>query len=246
MQVLKNIFGRIWAAWGLLTFIVTFLLIFLPSMLANAFKDYKKGQTYFLAVSRIWMHTWLFLIGCPVKVYGRKNFSKNESYIVVFNHNAFLDVNLSAPFVGGPNKTIAKDSFAKVPIFGLFYKRGSVLLNRNDDRSRQRSFEEMKKVLSLGINMCIYPEGTRNRTNQPLKPFYDGAFKLSFETNKKILPCVIFGTKKAMPINKKFYLLPTKLEMHFLPPLSPKGNVKSFKEDVYNIMVEEYLRGTHD
>lgn len=245
MQTFKNIFARIWAFWGLLSFALTFLLIFIPSMLSYAFSDYKKGQTYFLAVSRVWMKMWLFLIGCPVKVYGRENFSKNESYIVVFNHNAFLDVNLSAPFVGGPNKTIAKESFAKVPIFGLFYKRGSVLLNRNDDRSRQKSFEEMKRILALGINMCIYPEGTRNRTDQPLKTFYDGAFKLSFATRKEILPCVIFGTKKAMPISKKFYLLPTKLEMHFLPPVAPHGTVKIFKDQIFNIMLDEYVRGKY-
>lgn len=243
MQIFKNIFARIWALWGLITFIVTFLIIFLPSMVANLFSDYKKGQTYFLAISRIWMNAWLFLIGCPVKVYGRENFEKGETYIVVFNHNAFLDANLSAPFVGGPNKTIAKESFAKVPVFGLFYKRGSVLINRNDDRSRQKSFDEMKKILALGINMCIYPEGTRNRTDQPLKKFYDGAFKLSFATQKRILPCVIFGTKKAMPIDKKFYLLPTKLEMHFLPPVAPHETVKILKEEVFNIMLEEYNKG---
>ena len=80
-------------------------------MLAHLMNE-TKGQKYFIAVSRIWMNVWLFLIGCPVKVSGKENFKPGIAYIVVFNHNALLDVPLSAPFVPGGNKTIAKASFA--------------------------------------------------------------------------------------------------------------------------------------
>lgn len=242
MTLLKNIFARIWALWGLLTFIITFLIFFLPSMIAYAIPE-PGGQSYFIGLARVWMRTWLFLIGCPLKITGRKNFKKGETYVVVFNHNALLDVPLSAPFVPGPNKTIAKDSFAKVPLFGWYYKKGSVLVNRRDDRSRQKSFEEMKKVLLTGMHMCIYPEGTRNRTNQPLKSFYDGAFKLAISAQKDIIPCIITGTKKAMPIHKPFSLLPTKLSMQFLPPEPPGTDVKELKERIYNIMLTEVSRG---
>ena len=62
MRILKNILGGIWATWGLVTFIVTFLIIIGPSMISNLFKDYKKGQDFFIAVSRIWIRFWLFLI----------------------------------------------------------------------------------------------------------------------------------------------------------------------------------------
>ena len=242
MNSLKNIFGRIWALWGLVTFILTFFIIFLPSMLSHLMKD-PAGQKYFIGVSKIWMDVWLFLIACPVKVLGKENFKKGNAYIVVFNHNAFLDVPLSAPYVPGANKTIAKASFAKFPVFGQFYKRGSILVDRNNDKSRTKSFDLMKKVLASGMHMCIYPEGTRNRSNEPIKPFYDGAFKLSIAAGKEIIPCVIIGTKKAMPINKKFFLYPTRLQMHFLPAVSPAGKtVKELKEKVFNKMVEEYCR----
>lgn len=242
MNYLKNIFARIWALWGLITFIITFLIIFLPSMAAYLFKE-PGGQVYFIKISRLWMNCWLFLIGCPLKVCGKENFEKGKAYIVVFNHNAFLDVPLSAPYVPGSNKTIAKASFAKIPLFGLFYSKGSVLVDRKNERSRMKSYDQMKKVLANGMHMCIYPEGTRNRTNEPIKPFYDGAFKLAVDTKKDIIPCVITGTKKAMPINKSFYLLPTKLRMDFLPPVS-SGNTtaKDLKEKVYLLMKDQYLK----
>jgi 1-acyl-sn-glycerol-3-phosphate acyltransferase len=235
------IFGRIWALWGLITFLVTFLVIFPVAMLSHLMDD-EKGQKYFIAVSKIWMNVWLFLIGCPVKVSGKENFKTGEAYIVVFNHNALLDVPLSAPYVPGANKTIAKASFAKIPLFGSFYARGSVLVDRSNDRSRRKSFEAMKRVLAKGMHMCIYPEGTRNRSNEPIKPFYDGAFKLAMATKKEIMPCVISGTKKAMPINKKFFLLPVRLKMQFLAPESTTGKtVSELKEKVHAEMVKVYV-----
>jgi 1-acyl-sn-glycerol-3-phosphate acyltransferase len=239
-NIFLDIFARIWALWGLISFVITFLIIFIPSMLSYLFPQ-KKGQDYFIAVSRWWMNIWLPLIGCSLKVNGREYFKKGENYVVVYNHNAFLDVPLSAPYIPGGNKTIAKASFAKVPIFGLFYKRGSVLVDRNSNQSRLKSFDDMKKVLEQGMHICLYPEGTRNRTNEPLKPFFDGAFKLAVDTQKQVMPCVIHGTKKAMPINRKFYLLPTRLTMNFLPPVSPAGmGSKVLKETVFKIMYDEY------
>jgi 1-acyl-sn-glycerol-3-phosphate acyltransferase len=238
----KNVFARIWATWGILSFGLSFIIIFLPSMAAYLFKNENRGQAYFIWVSKMWMDTWLFFIGCPLKVTGREHFKKGENYVVVFNHNALLDVPLSAPHVPGPNKTIAKASFAKVPIFGWFYRRGSVLVDRNNDRSRIKSFEDMKEVLLSGMHMCIYPEGTRNRTSEPMKPFFDGAFRIAIDTQKAIIPCVISGTKRAMPIHKKFYLWPTRLRMDFLPA-EPPGSLKTkaLKEIVFHKMTDHYI-----
>ncbi|MEO7523072.1 MAG: lysophospholipid acyltransferase family protein [Ferruginibacter sp.] len=243
MKTAKNIFAGIWCLWGLITFVATFLIIFLPSMLSYAMPEVS-GQRYFIRISRIWMRVWLFLIGCPVKVTGRKNFVEGENYIVVFNHNALLDVPLSSPFVPGPNKTIAKASFAKIPLFGWFYSKGSVLVDRKDDKSRSKSLEAMKAVLASGMHMCIYPEGTRNRTPEPLKKFYDGAFLLAVTTGKKIMPCIITGTKQATPIDKNFYLMPTPLKMHFLPPVSPeKMRAKELNKKVFDQMSDYYRTG---
>ncbi len=242
-NVLLDIFARVWAAWGLLSFAITFLVAIIPARFAGLYKDYVAGQRYFLRVARIWMHVWLRLVGCPVKITGYDNFNPAESYVVTFNHNALLDVPLSAPFVPGANKTIAKASFAKVPVFGWFYSRGSVLVDRTNEKSRLKSYEQMKEVLRQGMHMCIYPEGTRNRTDQPLKSFYDGAFKLAVDTKKSIMPCIITGTKKAMPIHKKFYLLPTRLGMHFLEPVSTEGlTAEELKKKVFAVMLDAYVQ----
>jgi 1-acyl-sn-glycerol-3-phosphate acyltransferase len=243
MKIIKNILGGIWATWGLITFVITFLIFFGPSMLSYLYKNFAKGQAFFITVSRVWIRIWLVLIACPFKIFGKEHFKKDKNYIVVHNHNAFLDVPLSCPFVPGGNKTIAKDSFTKVPIFGWFYKRGGVMVDRKDERSRVKSFEAMKDVLAQGMHMCIYPEGTRNRTDKPLKDFYDGAFKLAVDTKNEIIPCIIVGTTKAMPIRKGFFLKPTKLELHYLPAVSPENmDAKTLNKKVHALMLEEFLK----
>jgi 1-acyl-sn-glycerol-3-phosphate acyltransferase len=246
LKIFKNIFARFWAFWGIVSFIVTFLIIFIPSMFCHLFSDEKKGQTYFIRVSTLWMRIWLALIGCPLKIRGYSNFEKNKNYIIVFNHNALLDVPLSSPFVPGANKTIAKASFAKVPLFGLFYKRGSVLVDRKDEKSRIKSYEMMKAVLLSGMHMCIYPEGTRNRTALLMKPFYDGAFRLAIETGKEIIPCIIKGTKEAMPIDKTFYLMPHKLSINFLSPVSQDNlSSKELNKKVFDLMWYELEKSSN-
>jgi len=241
MSILKNIAGRIWAFWGIISFIITFFIIFIPSMIAYLIPD-PKGQNYFIAVSKIWMTCWLYLVGCPLKVNGKEKFKKGETYIVTCNHNSMLDIPISCPFIPGGNKTIAKNSFVKVPLFGWFYRKGAVLVDRKNEISRRKSFEQMKKVLANGMHMSIYPEGTRNRSDAPLKKFYDGAFKLSMATNKPIIPAVIFNTKKALPVNKSFYFIPHRLRMDFLDPIFPDGlTVEQLNEKVFAAMKMHYL-----
>src|SRR5439155_14872246 len=109
-----------------------------------------------------------------------------------------MDVPLTSPGIPGANKTIAKIEMARIPLFGMIYKRGSVLVDRKSEESRRKSFNKMKEVLQMGMHMCIYPEGTRNKTNEPLQRFHDGAFRLAVETKKDIMPAVIFYTNKVL------------------------------------------------
>lgn len=245
MKLLKDILGKFWAFWGIISLIGTFLVIYIPSMITWLLPE-PKGQRIFIGIARIWMNIWLRLVGCPVKIKGRQNFQRGKSYIVTCNHNSLMDVPLSSPFIPGANKTIAKSSFAKVPLFGFYYMKGAVLVDRKSEKSRKESFEKMKLVLKKGMHMCIYPEGTRNRTNEPLKKFYDGAFKLATDTGTDIIPAIILNTRKAVPVHKSFYFLPHKLEMHFLPPVSVENKeTEELREEVFVIMKKYYLEHQH-
>lgn len=240
MKIFKEIFGRIWAVWALLSFIATFFIFYIPAMLCWLIPE-PKGQDIFIKTARLWMNVWLHMAGCPIKIKGKENFAPGKVYVVTCNHNSLMDVPLSCPYIPGPNKTIAKNSFAKIPLFGFFYMKGSVLVDRKSEASRRQSYEKMKAVLAKGMHMSIYPEGTRNRTAEPLKKFHDGAFKLAADTGTAIIPAVIFNTKKALPPGKPFYFWPTRLRMDFLAPVATNGmSYLELKEKVFGIMKDHY------
>jgi 1-acyl-sn-glycerol-3-phosphate acyltransferase len=240
MKLFKEIFARFWALWGIIAFISTMLIAFIFYLPCFVIKEPYAGRWH-RKVSRPWQVIFLSLIGCPFKVTGSEHFQPGKNYVVTCNHNSLFDILIATPFMPSANKTIAKSSLSYIPVFGWIYAAGSVLVNRKSDKSRRESFYKMKQMLDLGFHMVLYPEGTRNRTNDPLKSFYDGAFKLAVEAQKPIIPAIIFNTTKVLPVNKKFYLFPHKLEMHLLPSVeSFNTSPKELKVKVFRIMWDYY------
>ncbi len=240
LKVWKGIFARIWALWGLISFIVTITIAFIFYSPCFMIKEPAAGNWH-RRVSRVWMTIYLFLIGCPFKVMGLEYFQKKKNYVVACNHNSLIDILITTPFMPKANKTIAKSSLAYIPVFGWIYSAGSVLVNRKSNKSRTQSFIKMKQAISTGFDMVIYPEGTRNRTNKPLQPFQDGAFRLAVNTSVAIMPALLFNTKKTLSPDRLFYLYPHRIEMHFLPPV-PSSNisVKDLKNKVFEMMWNYY------
>lgn len=246
MKVLKNILGAIWAVWVILIFVGTMLIVVVPICLTYLIPE-PAGVRIFAFISRMWMIVFLNLAGCPFRFYGKENFKKGQNYVVVANHSSLMDVPLLTPFLPGGNKTIAKRSMAKTPLFGWIYTRGSVLVDRDSDASRRHSYEAMKQVLKTGLHMVLYPEGTRNRTGQPLKSFYDGAFRLAVDAQKDVIPVCLFGTAKVLPPHKKFYFRPAFLRIYILPAIPIQGHTAtSLKQASFDAMwkfIEEKKSG---
>jgi 1-acyl-sn-glycerol-3-phosphate acyltransferase len=243
MKVIKEIFGRIWALYAATVFISTMLLFLIPFLLFCYFKKDPGKTKRFTRWSKYWIDGFLLLTLSPLKIKGRENFVPGENYIVLCNHNSFMDVPITTPAIPGGNKTIAKIELSRIPLFGLLYKTGSVLVDRKNEASRKESFNKMKEVLGMGLHMCLYPEGTRNKTSQPLRPFHNGAFRLALDTKKSLIPALIFNTRKVLPANKTFYAMPHKVEIHFLDPVSVNTNetVEELRERVHKIMSEYYI-----
>jgi 1-acyl-sn-glycerol-3-phosphate acyltransferase len=238
-----EIYARICAFWGLILFVVTMLLFMIPFLLFSYSQPDPTRNRRFIRYARVWMAVYLTGIGCRLRTKGREKFKKGENYIVVFNHNSLMDVPISSPGVPGANKTIAKTSFAKVPVFGMLYRTGSILVDRNSEASRRDSFIKMKEVLDMGMHMTLYPEGTRNQTDLPLKTFHNGAFRLALTTGKAIIPAMIFHSKFVLPANKTFFLRPHRLVLHFLDPILPLPgeSADELKDRVHQIMEDYYV-----
>jgi len=239
MSRLKNILGRLYAIYGSLVFAANILVMYIPMWVISRLPEPERTRRFFPLV-RGWMKIFMPMLFCPVRRKGLENFEPGVTYVVVCNHNSLMDVPVTTPGVPGYHKTLAKIEMARTPLFGIMYKIGSVLVDRKDESSRHRSYEEMKQVLNMGMHMTLYPEGTRNKTNDPLKSFYDGAFSLAIDTQHSIMPAVLFNTRKILPPGRFFYALPHRVDFHFLPPISTKGLTKddlpALKEKVFKIM----------
>jgi 1-acyl-sn-glycerol-3-phosphate acyltransferase len=247
MNIIKNILGRIFALWAMIMWIVTMLLFWIPMWITRFWSEPKRS-TYFLNVANWWLKIFFFFTGTRLTIKGRDNFEKGQNYIVICNHNSLMDPPVSSPAIPAPNKTIAKMELARIPIFGMIYKGGSVLVDRKNNNSRRESYLRMRDVLANGMHMVIYPEGTRNKTGKPLKDFHDGAFKLAVDTGKPIMPSILYGTGKAMPPDKTFYFWPTRLEMHFLDPVpvSVQDDPQRVKENMHRLMWDYYVQNNPD
>lgn len=238
---MKKVIYGLCALWALLVFTITLLIVYLPVALAGLIPEPRRTVVVF-ALFRAWMSLFFLLSGVRRKYTGRHHFAPGQRYVVVCNHRSFMDVPLTSPGIPGANKTIAKIEMARIPVFGLIYRRGSVIVDRKNEESRRASYGKMKEVLAMGMHMCIYPEGTRNKGTAPLQRFHDGAFRLAVETGTPVIPAVIRGTARILPPAAALYFRPGRVSMKFLPPVPSVGkSVEGLKSEVFGMMEAELL-----
>lgn len=152
-------------------------------------------------------------------------YNAKTGYVVVSNHAAVIDI--PSNMLSSPKtilfKFLGKAEAGKVPLFGPIVKTFCILVDRKDKVSRKESYTEMKHQLNKGFSVLIYAEGTRNRTNQPLKEMYDGAFRLAIETQTPIVVNTLVGTKFLNPPQYLFNYRPGTVHSYWSKPISVNG-----------------------
>jgi 1-acyl-sn-glycerol-3-phosphate acyltransferase len=87
----------------------------------------------------------------------------------------------------------------KIPLFGFFYKRTCILVDRGCSKSRLKVFNEAQKRLDRGLSVCIFPEGgVPDDESLLLDTFKDGAFRLAIEHQIPIIPISFADNKKRL------------------------------------------------
>lgn len=111
------------------------------------------------------------------------------------------------------------------------------MVDRSSEESRKRTKDAMRNEVANGVGVLVFAEGTRNRTNAPLTPFKDGAFKIAAETGAEIVPFCIINAKKILPPNS-FWMRPGTISIYYLPPvkIADFPTYDDFKQFVYNQM----------
>lgn len=127
-------------------------------------------------------------------VYGIENIPKEESLIFAGNHKHALD-----PIVVMSNTNRVVHYMAKEELFKglhgiLFEKIGLIKIHRN--KSNPLAVIEAENILKEGGTIGVFPEGTRNRTENELLKFKHGTVVIAKKTNTKIMPFAIKGKYK--------------------------------------------------
>lgn len=128
------------------------------------------------------------------KIIGRENIPETGGVILAGNHRHIFDPCMPIISTKRPVHYMAKKELFS-GIFGWFFKLvGCIPVDRGHDNTLAKN--EAIKVLEEGEVLGIFPEGTRNKTNDILLPFKYGAVSMSKKTNAYIVPFAITGKYK--------------------------------------------------
>lgn len=228
----------LYVLYALITFVLFFLLLFPFFLLFSLFKN--PGRKIIWYLIKAWGYIWFFLLGMPVRRIFKTKPEKNKAYVVVSNHRSYLDTALLfrvMPFMVRP---LATKELTKIPLFGFLYRKMAILVDRSSDRSRALSVRLLRHVLRHESSIYIFPEGSFNETEKPLKDFYNGAFRIALQTRTPVLPVVFPDTVKRWHYSSFWAWTPGICRAIFLDPVevAPYSEDQSddLKRNVFTLM----------
>ncbi len=158
------------------------------------------------------------------KVSGNVPSDPRRPYVVVANHESFVDILLIShlPF---EMKWMSKTEMFKIPWVGWAMKlAGDIELDRNDPRAGAHAIIESRDRLKNRVSVMIFPEGTRSETGE-LQEFKDGAFRLAVQLGLPILPLAVIGTRDAL-VKHDWRFGYSEAEVRVLEPIETAGMTK--------------------
>lgn len=194
MRILKIIFWSIWRVWFYVLMAIP-ILVMLPFLILSISTE--KGYPYFFKMARIWAKFILFGMGFTYKISKDQEIESDKSYVFIANHTSMVDIMLMLVSVNKPFVFVGKKELVNIPLFGFFYKRTCILVDRECSRSRGRVFERAQKRIDQGLSICIFPEGKVPADESiVLDEFKNGAFRLAIDHQLTIVPIAFLDNKE--------------------------------------------------
>lgn len=185
----------------------------------------------------------------PVKVEGRENLEKQQSYVFVSNHQGAFDIFLIYGYLGRNFKWMMKYQLEKIPFVGYACKKShQIFVDKRGPKKIQKTYETAREILQEGYSVTVFPEGARTFTGHMGK-FKKGAFALADELQLPVVPLTINGSFDILPRMRDWHWInwhPLRLTIH--QPIYPIGkgpeNVEATMRQAYDsvmsALVPEY------
>jgi len=193
MKILAYPFWLLYRIWFYILVAIPIIVLF-PILLISISRE--QWYPFFFRLARFWAKFILIGMGFVWKIEREQTPEKDKSYMFVANHTSMVDIMLMLVSVKNPFVFVGKKELAKIPLFGFFYKRTCILVDRSSAQSRKAVFLRAQRRLKQGLSICIFPEGGVPEEHILLDEFKDGAFRLAINHNIPIVPITFADNKK--------------------------------------------------
>lgn len=240
MRGLKIVFWVLWRVWFYILMAIPILVMF-PFLVLSILTE--SGYPYFFKMARIWAKFILFGMGFYYKIDKNQEMEDRKSYMIVANHTSMADIMLMLALTKNPFVFVGKKELSKIPLFGFFYKRSCILVDRSSSKSRMEVFNRAQKRINQGLSICIFPEGgVPDDESVLLDTFKDGAFRLAIDHQIPIVPITFADNKKRFSYT--FFsgspgLMRVKMHSHIETSGKTSDNRKEVREEVRDIIFSQ-------
>lgn len=166
--------------------------------------------------------------------------------MLVANHTSMADIMLMLRTSPNPFVFVGKKELVKIPLFGFFYKRVCIMVDRSSAQSRTAVYKRAQARLNDGLSICIFPEGgVPEDESVLLDEFRDGAFRLAIEYQIPVVPISFADNKKRFPF--RFYGgFPGRMRVHVHKFISTSGMELEYKsklrQEVHHIIKQQLMK----
>jgi len=159
--------------------------------------------------------------GIRVEISGLENVPADRRCIFMCNHVSNLDPPVVLPLLPGHCSVLLKKELMRIPILGTAMRMGKfVPVERGHRReAAQASVAAAADALRSGLNILVFPEGTRSKDGR-LSTFKKGPFFLAQQTQAPIIPIALSGTQKMMR-KGSIAITPGVAHVRMLPAIEP-------------------------
>lgn len=229
--------------------VVLFLILSLPLLLFEWILGHinqHAKDTSSRAIIRFAFRTVILLAGVKLTVIGQENIPTDRSVLYIGNHRSFFDIIINYCLLPGPTGFISKKEMNKVPALRKWMLNIRCLfLDRDDIKQGLQTVLTAIEYVKSGISIFIFPEGTRNKTDEPCLPFKAGSFKIATKSGCEIIPVAINNSDSVF--EKHFpRLVKSHVIIEFGKPIAtkdlPREELKELPGMVRNNIIEMYTK----
>ena len=223
----------------------TGIIICLPLFFIFSLKEEWYPAFYWVA-RNIWAKLILMGMGLIPKIEFSEPLIKGKNYMLTANHKSMIDVMLMLQISKNPIVFVGKKELERLPVFGYFYRRVCIMVDRENSKSRAAVYGHAERRLKQGLSLCIFAEGLVTSPDIKLAPFKNGVFRFSIHYQIPIVPMSFYDCERRYPYHFSYNyfvggpgILRAKVHKHIETKGLNNENMESLKQKVYDFMLKD-------